>query len=311
MEKATEFIATVDEAYGERGREAVPAAARSLTRSLEWMWSVIAGPVLDRLGLRFTPDEDAPWPRLFWCPTGWASFLPLHAAGNHEDGRRATVLDRAVSSYTPTLRALLRARAELAGRATAEPAPLVISLPETPGGGGLPGAAAEADLIKGLFPDAAELTGPEATVDAVLRELPGHAWVHFGCHGVSDLNRPSEAGLQLHDGRFRAYDAAGLRMERPVLAVLAACSTSRGGFFVPDEVIHVASSFQLAGYPHVIGTFWPVSDRLSRKVTEEFYLALARGAFAPATALHGPIRRLRDRFPAAPHLWAAHAHTGP
>jgi tetratricopeptide (TPR) repeat protein len=311
MDKATEFIGTVEDAYGAEGRDAVPAAVRALTEALEWMWSAIAEPVLDRLGLRLTPDEGAPWPRLFWCPTGWASFLPLHAAGRHLDGERATVLDRVVSSYTPTLRALIRARAELAGRATAEPAPLLISLPETPGGGGLPGAAAEADLIKGLFPDAAELAGPDATVEAVLRELPGHAWVHFGCHGVSDLDRPSEAGLQLHDGRLRAFDAAGLRMERPVLAVLAACSTSRGGLFVPDEVIHVASSFQLAGYPHVVGTFWPVSDRLSREVTGEFYHALARDAFAPAAALHRPIRRLRDRFAGAPHLWAAHAHTGP
>ncbi|HEX6448059.1 MAG TPA: CHAT domain-containing protein [Trebonia sp.] len=99
--------------------------------------------------------------------------------------------------------------------------------------------------------------------------------------------------------------------------MLAACSTSRGGTAIPDEAIHVASSFQLAGYPHVIGTLWPVSDRFSARLTERFYAALAAdiadGRPAdPAVALHSAVRALRaDGLAAAPHLWAAHTHTGP
>ena len=48
--------------------------------------------------------------------TRWPlSFLPLHAAGYNQeppglDGRRRTVMDRVISSYTPTVRGLGYAR---------------------------------------------------------------------------------------------------------------------------------------------------------------------------------------------------------
>src|SRR5690606_5739217 len=47
-------------------------------------------------------------PRLWWCPTGQAAFLPLHAA-RLPDG--TWLPDRWVSSYTVTLRTLLESRA--------------------------------------------------------------------------------------------------------------------------------------------------------------------------------------------------------
>ncbi|MYX40196.1 hypothetical protein GTW59_03695, partial [Streptomyces sp. SID89] len=65
-------------------------------------------PVLERLGLLDAPAGEE-WPRLWWSPGGALAALPLHAAGHH-DGRRS-VLDRVVSSYTPTVRALAYARA--------------------------------------------------------------------------------------------------------------------------------------------------------------------------------------------------------
>ena len=320
LERATAFITAVDEAYGSKGAESAPAAMHSLNETLEWLWETVAKPVLDRLGWRHAPEEGQPWPRLFWCPTGWLSFLPLHAAGRHLASTHESVLDRAVSSYTPTLRALIRARAQIAGHLSPEPqtrpTPLVIAIPDTPGAGPLPGTEREAALIGRLFPGTVELAGPKATVDAVRQALARHSWAHFSCHGVSDLEHPSDGGLQLYDGRLKAADVAAQHLTDPALAVLSACSTSQGGFLLPDEVIHVASSFQLAGYPHVIGTLWPVSDKLSTQLTEDLYTSLAADVAAersldPATALHRPVRALRDRLAHAPHLWAAHIHAGP
>lgn len=308
----------VERAYGVEGQDAIPAAVRALTQILEWLWGVIAAPVLDRLGLRYTPDDGEPWPRLYWCPTGWLSFLPLHAAGRRRAVGAQSVLDRVISSYTPTLGSLVRAREQLA-----EPSPghgltrpLVVSLPQTPGGAPLPGAAAEADVLARLFPGRTELAGRDATVEAVTAALPEFSVVHFGCHGVTEPGRPSDAGLRLYDGRLRALDAAALRLRRQELAVLAACATARGAVMLPDEAIHVTSAFHMAGYPHVIGTLWPVSDRFSAQLAERFYTALADDATLghpadPAAALHFAIRELRDGFTAAPQLWAAHTHTGP
>ncbi|MFD0144858.1 MULTISPECIES: CHAT domain-containing protein [unclassified Streptomyces] len=322
LDRATAFLQAVDDAYGDQGTRQAFSAMGTLSETLEWLWTAVAEPVLDRLGLHTAPPDDASWSRLWWCPTGWLALLPLHAAGRSDAGTRsgpgsgASVMDRVVSSYTPTLRALDRARQAPSGTAVATPAPLIVTLADTPGAPSLPGASQEAKLLRKLFPAHLELAGPAATVDAVRQALPAHPWVHFSCHGVSEPDRPSESGLILHDGRLTVRDAAEQRPREAVLAVLSACSTSQGGLTLPDESVQLASAFQLAGYPHVIGTLWPVADKVATRLTEELYTALTedlpRGRpIDPATALHRPVRELRRRLARAPHLWAAHIHTGP
>ncbi|MGO4424000.1 hypothetical protein AB4Z54_36250 [Streptomyces sp. MCAF7] len=56
---------------------------------LEWLWDVVAEPVLTRVGHTSCPAADEPWPRLWWCPVGIMAFLPLHAAGYHAEHRGA------------------------------------------------------------------------------------------------------------------------------------------------------------------------------------------------------------------------------
>lgn len=313
--RAAEFIDGVETAYGGNGVDEAVAMMRTLSGTLGWLWDTIAAPVLGHLGLR-GPAQGTPWPRLWWCPTGWLSFLPLHAAGHGHPDSGTWVMDRAVSSYTPTLRALVRARAGLVTGTPALPSPLVVALPDTPGAAPLPGVAREAELLSELFPGARLMTGPDATVEAVGGALDAHPWVHFSCHGVSELLNPSESGLILYDGKLTVSDVATRRPVTPQLAMLSACSASQGGIELSDEAVQLASSFQLAGYPHVIGTLWPIADKLATHLTEAFYTALAediaRGRpIDPAAALHHPVRALRDRYAQAPHLWAAHIHTGP
>ncbi|WP_234372430.1 hypothetical protein, partial [Streptomyces noursei] len=95
-----------------------------------WTWNHVAGPVLDRWG-RPGPAPDGRWARLWWSPGGARAPRPLHAAGHHGEAtgpapREAaaapagtgpaprTVLDRVVSSYTPTVGAIRYARARAA-----------------------------------------------------------------------------------------------------------------------------------------------------------------------------------------------------
>ncbi|MFD0424486.1 CHAT domain-containing protein [Streptomyces parvus] len=317
--RVAEFVEGIDTAFGERGVDEAVAMMRRLSGTLGWLWDTVAAPVLERLGLTSAPHEGDPWPRLWWCATGLLSFLPLHAAGRGAADSGTWVVDRAVCSYTPTVRALVRARDGLTSGGVApgaRPAPLVVALAETPGAAPLPGVAREVELLGELFPGGRLLAGPAATVAAVGRALEAHPWVHFSCHGVNEPLDPSRSGLVLYDGRLTVSDAAAQRPGSPELAVLSACSAAQGGIRLSDEAVQLASSFQLAGYPHVIGTLWPVADKLATRLTEEFYAALAadldRGRTVdPATALHHPVRALRDRYAQAPHLWAAHIHTGP
>jgi CHAT domain-containing protein len=98
-------------------------------------------------------------------------------------------------------------------------------------------------------------------------------------------------------------------MDQADLAFLSACSTARPGARLADEAIHLASAFQLAGYRHVIGTLWPITDNGAAALTRNFYRNLA-DVSAAAAVLHAVTRQLRDECPEHPSVWAAHIHAG-
>jgi tetratricopeptide (TPR) repeat protein len=299
-----------------------PTAEQRLMKVLGWLWDMIADPVLDRLGITGPPEAGTPWPRLWWCVSGLLSFLPLHAAGHHHTqvgAAPATVLDRALSSYTPTIRALAHARTlardNRAGQVDSRDRLLAVAMPHTPGWPDLPGAQAEAAGLQNRFPGhVTVLTGPEATHDAVLKALPTAGWVHFACHGSSDLTNPSANCLLLADYQKRpltVVDVARLRLNEADLAFLSACSTARPGSRLADEAIHLASAFQLAGYRQVIATLWPIGDQNAVDIADDIYTTLtAHTDNAAAEAVHAAARQARLRWPGKPTIWASHVHIG-
>ena len=305
-----------------------PRAERELARILGWLWDTITGPVLERLGLTGRPGVNAAagggWPRLWWCPSGLLTFLPLHAAGHHDtrsDAVPKTVIDRVVSSYTPTVRALTYARrSDPTGPREHMPALasplLVVTMPHTPAASDLPGAAEEGIMLKNKFPGQTTLlSGKEATHDSVLEALRSSRWAHFACHASSDLTNPSASYLLLHDHQRRpltAVDVARLRLDDAELAFLSACSTVRPGGELPDEALHLASAFQLTGYRHVIGTLWPINDMAAVDLAGDLYAAVASAGTVDtaAAALHTVTLRLRNRWAQRPSVWASHIHSG-
>ncbi|GAA2680179.1 hypothetical protein GCM10010412_064220 [Nonomuraea recticatena] len=289
--------------------EARAATETMLTELLAWLWDTIAEPVLSELGFHGTPD--GPWPRLWWCPTGPLTLLPLHAAGRHE--QRATVMDRVVSSYTPTLRALLKAREPL-GPAAGDDRFLIVALADTPGERHLAGVADEVDLLTRLFP-ATLLQGEEATRARVRRELPGHRWVHFSCHGDQNLADPSQGGLVLHDDMLTITDISTGQYHAE-FAGLSACKTATGGVDLLDEAITLAAALHYTGFRHVIGTLWSVYDTTGTSdLFQTIYQDLAADGRMRAErspyALHRATRALRDRYLGTPSVWTPFTHTGP
>jgi tetratricopeptide (TPR) repeat protein len=294
---------------------------RRLLAVLEWLWDAVTGPVLQALDVA-PPSEGSSWPRVWWCPSGLLSFLPLHASGRHEtrfDIAPQTVIDRVISSYTPTVRALTHARRRVtsASPVTASGRVFVVSMPHTPGASDLPGATGEASLLQGLFGQQATIvdTPSAATHDSVLAALPHYPWAHFACHGTSYLEDPSISRLLLHDHEqepLTVLDIMRQRLDNAELAYLSACSTARTGAALPDEAIHLASAFQLAGYRHVIATFWPIADRPAARIVANVYGVLAPDdrADEAAAALHHATRRLRAVSWAEPSVWAAFNHHG-
>ena len=282
--------------------------------TLDWLWQSVTGPVLDHLNLPATPPGS--WPRVWWSPGGVLGTLPLHAAAL-ADGTPGA-LDRVVSSYTPTLRALHHARQRAARPASGRT--LVVTVAEAAGLAPLPAARKEAEHLARLLPDATVLDGAAATHSAVLSALPQHAYAHFACHAQGDLQRPSGNRLVLHDHVARPLtvrDLARLRLPAVRLAYLSACDTLRTSPELADEAVHIVSAFQMAGFPHVIGSLWQVDDAIGARVAHEVYEALhtgRRGALdvdRTAEALHSTVRALRDDYPVTPSLWACQVHAGP
>ncbi|KAG9099734.1 hypothetical protein FRC07_010500, partial [Ceratobasidium sp. 392] len=74
------------------------------------MWEDIVGPVLGQLGFLHARAPEKPLPRLTWYAMGPLASLPLHAAGRYDEPYTRTY-NYVISSYTPTLGALLKPRA--------------------------------------------------------------------------------------------------------------------------------------------------------------------------------------------------------
>ncbi|UQS25189.1 CHAT domain-containing protein [Amycolatopsis thermalba] len=280
------------------------AAERTIHDTLEWLWDTVAGPVLDAIGVTGS--------RIWWAPVGVLSLLPLHAAGHHRGGGPA-VMDRVISSVTPTVRALAHARTRRRGSGE-RPRLLVVAMPSTPDGADLPGARAEAEFLAAHVPGATVLAGADATRDAVLDALPSAGWVHFACHGYSDPDNPSDSHLVLHDharAPLRVVDVSRLRLPDARFAYLSACDTARTSETLSDEAIHPAAAFQIAGFAQVVGTLWRVEDAVAPVLAQWIYRdLLTPGAGTTATAVHRTARALREKYPNLPSVWAAHVHFG-
>ncbi|WP_433534839.1 CHAT domain-containing protein [Micromonospora sp. CA-249363] len=297
-----------------RRRHAVARA--EIVQILDWLWRVIAVPVLD-VALPTPTSADAEpavggWPRLWWCPTGVLTLLPLHAAGPPDgDG----VLDRVTPSYTASLRALTHARRGGPTPPGPVDAALFVGMPQTSGLADLPGVPREEKVVRRHLGRVRSLIGPVASPAAVLDALPEQPVAHLSCHGTQDLRFPTRGRLELAGGALSVRDLWRPAGRPAALAVLSACETVRGGAALPDEALTLGTAFQLAGFRHVIGALWSISDALTVRLCAELYDGLAVGAgIAPesaAVALHSAVRRLRAALPDHPDTWAGYAHLGP
>jgi CHAT domain-containing protein len=190
--------------------------------------------------------------------------------------------------------------------------PVTPALPGRHRPGDLEGTAAEARILATEITGASLLAGEDATVDNVTAHLAEASWVHVACHAVSDPRAPSRGRLLLHDGDLDITQISRMRPPNADLIYLSACATAQGGVLQADEVITVASACQLAGFRHVIGTLWPVTDDHAALAAQMFYEELLKTAKTEnsATILNRITRELRDNEADKPDLWSQFIHTG-
>ena len=313
---------------------------RSMGKHLLWLWDVAVSPILKHLKLR-----QSNLTRIWWIGVGKLSMAPFHAAGDHSPGSTRNTISRAISCYIPSIKAMSYTRqkqlslfpapehiSSFASGANEHPDSnrprlLMVTMPTTVGKSALAGAKQEVKDIAGALSSESvslkELEWPSAA--QVLDQLPTHHIVHFACHGISDLTNPSDSRLLLQNpdpgstepDKLSVRAVSSANTDAAQIAYLSACSTAENrSVMLADEAIHIASSFQLAGFSHVLATLWESDDRLCQRVATEFYSRLFRGVdgveanLRVAMAYHEAVKMVRDKKPKDFLGWAPFIHTG-
>lgn len=234
---------------------------------LEEIWEYVALPVIKSLGLKQQGSQLRP--RLFWCPTGGFTSLPLHAAGVYTGSKPVCCSDYMVSSYTPTLTALDEGRRFPIRLARDDLCALLVAEPNAPGYELLSGVQHEVSLVRQIIGKTAgshtvpELGAPSTrhsnvTRQQVLESLSSANVLHLACHGIQDVTAPLKSGFALHDGLLTIEKLLKLELTSSprFLAYLSACETAKGDHNQPDQIIHLAAAMLYSGFRNVIATMW-------------------------------------------------------
>jgi CHAT domain-containing protein/Tfp pilus assembly protein PilF len=162
--------------------------------------------------------------------------------------------------------------------------------------------------------DVLSLTGGDATVARMRRELTNSRYVHIATHGYfaeaelqadrrrqSELNRSallgsesqppalhplSYSGLVLSDGEvFSGFAIVDLKLDNVRLITLSACETGLGDGAKGEGVQGLQRAFHLAGCENIIASLWNVNDSATAALMAKFYHELWVNKQEPLAAL--------------------------
>ncbi|KAG1772526.1 TPR-like protein [Suillus placidus] len=267
-----------------------------LVSILRKLWHDIVDPVVQALRV----SNVHPGSRIWWCPTAEFTLLPLHAAGPYEK-KRDSLPHMYISSYTPTLATLVRARQQVSR--DAPPQHFVAIGQGNPAGGRpldcvAPELAAVAQRLVPVVSSFASLEDNDATVEGALDALNHNQWLHLACHGMPNRRQPFESSFAMRDGPLMIKHIIRSNWQNPQFAFLSACHTTVGDEKSPDESIHLAAAMQFSGFRSVIGSMWSVDDKVAQQVVSAFYGNLVDDSgrldcTRAAVALHKAMKKLR------------------
>ncbi|KAG1805615.1 CHAT domain-containing protein [Suillus variegatus] len=266
----------------------------ALTKALRELWDMVICPVVENLS-RFARRGS----RIWWCPTSLFNFLPLHAAGEYRP-KGKSVSQQYISSYTPSLTALIKARAS---HVKSPSVPFVAIGQDCPAGASstLDAVEPELELVRRLLPPPptisfSKITSVDATKSRALCALRDNTWLHLACHGTQEFDEPFKSAFLMRDEPLSLLDISQTDLSQHEFAFLSACETAVGVFSTPDEVIHLAAGLQFSGVNSVVGTLWKVTDSTVQHLVEAFYKNLCgdgpMNSKRAAWALHQAVQSL-------------------
>ncbi|KIJ17572.1 hypothetical protein PAXINDRAFT_9516, partial [Paxillus involutus ATCC 200175] len=269
--------------------------------------------------------------RLWWCPTGKFASIPLHAAGPYRTDE-PSLSQVYVSSYTPTLQSLVRARSSAtpsqshrtsivpnlfktkrskAPSLSAPTAPTIIAI-------GHPVSdetCHHLDILRNRLPPSVpfrRVEGDEVTTAFVLGAFRERSWLHLACPASLDYTWPFKSSFTTREGDVKICDIAKARPQADFAFVSS--RTNRENATTPDEAMHLASSLQYSGVRSVVGTLWPVDEEVMRRVVSAFYEGIVPKAGGlmhhtnAARSLNEALKMVESRVPLAQRI--AFIHVG-
>jgi CHAT domain-containing protein len=201
--------------------------------------------------------------RLHWYTAGQFAPIPIHAAGIYTGIDQECCSDYVVSSYTPTLSTLLRARKGLQPIAKADATLLLVAAEHT-ADARLP-PLSKVKVERRDICSVVENTGVQyaASSQSVSKTaeataaLPAANLVHIACHGLQHTSEPLKSAFHLSDDDVLSVsELMGLDLKGAFLAFLSACETAKGDHDQPDEAIHLAATMLFVGFKSVVATMW-------------------------------------------------------
>ena len=182
-------------------------------------------------------------------------------------GSCSTVLDRAISSYSSSIRALIqshqrRLRVIVAPEVSKA---VLVGMEMTPDQNHLRYAPEEIAKLSCLCRSMQlDVKIPQTRREDVFSALRDCSIFHFTSHRLTHPSDPLKSSLILSDEPLTVASLFELNLHNraPFLAYLSVCGTGevRYDSFI-DEALHLISVYQLAGFRHVIGTLWKVNDQ--------------------------------------------------
>jgi CHAT domain-containing protein len=172
--------------------------------------------------------------------------------------------DFVVSSYTPTVTALLRAqkRSTPLRQDGISLALIAEKQAQQRGLELIPGVDKEIDRIAAVAKSGnVEVVHQQAgstTVAGTSPVMQAANIVHLACHGLQDVSDATQSGFCLGDGRLTISKLMKLRLDDAFLAFLSACETAKGDQNQPDQVMHLAAAMLFSGFKSVVATMWCV-----------------------------------------------------
>jgi CHAT domain-containing protein len=187
----------------------------------------------------------------------------VHAAGIYEQGKQQCCSDYVVSSYTPTLAALVRAQESwpVLNMDTSSLALVAATHAQDSALPVLQSVREEMNRVISITKKTRISVNEDylqhsATLTYADGMLTSCSLAHIACHGIQHPTNALLSGFCLQDGNLTISRLIELDLKSAFFAFLSACETAKGDARQPDQTVHLAATMLFVGFRSVVATMW-------------------------------------------------------